>query len=99
MELSSRGKSQFDIFNRLDEKLGHKSPNFPASNSFFGGLQNEGQPTDNVLDALELRLAKDMTYTSGRIFGAMTTQPADFARFVYALYLERNLGDPNGAIS
>jgi len=94
MELSSRGKSQFDIFNRLDEKLGHKAPTFPVNKSFNGGLQNEGQPTDNVLDALELRLAKDMTYTSGRIFGAMTTQPADFARFVYALYLERNLGDP-----
>lgn len=56
-------------------------------------IQSKGLPQDAVLEELKLRLSKDFTFKSGRIVGSMCTEPHPFARKVYALYLEKNLGD------
>jgi tyrosine decarboxylase/aspartate 1-decarboxylase len=56
-------------------------------------LQNKGLPQKKILKELEMRLAKDFTYESGRIIGSMCSNPHPLARKVYARYLEKNLGD------
>jgi tyrosine decarboxylase/aspartate 1-decarboxylase len=56
-------------------------------------LQNKGLPQRKILKELEMRLAKDFTYESGRIIGSMCNNPHRLARKVYARYLEKNLGD------
>jgi tyrosine decarboxylase/aspartate 1-decarboxylase len=56
-------------------------------------LQNKGLPQRKILKELEMRLAKDFTYESGRIIGSMCNNPHPFARKVYICYLEKNLGD------
>jgi tyrosine decarboxylase/aspartate 1-decarboxylase len=56
-------------------------------------LQNNGLPQRRILKELELRLAKDFAYDSGRIIGSMCNNPHPLARKVYARYLEKNLGD------
>ena len=56
-------------------------------------MQNNGLPQKRILEELELRLAKDFTYESGRIIGSMCNNPHRLARKVYARYLEKNLGD------
>jgi tyrosine decarboxylase/aspartate 1-decarboxylase len=56
-------------------------------------LYNKGLPQRKILKELELRLAKDFTYESGRIIGSMCNNPHPLARKVYARYLEKNMGD------
>jgi tyrosine decarboxylase/aspartate 1-decarboxylase len=56
-------------------------------------LQNKGLSQRKILKELELRLAKDFAYESGRIIGSMCNSPHPLAREVYARYLEKNLGD------
>jgi tyrosine decarboxylase/aspartate 1-decarboxylase len=56
-------------------------------------LQNKGLPQKRILKELEVRLAEDFTYGSGRIIGSMCNNPHPLARKVYARYLEKNLGD------
>ena len=56
-------------------------------------MQNKGLPQKRILKELELRLAKDFAYESGRIIGSMCSNPHPLARKVYARYLEKNLGD------
>lgn len=53
----------------------------------------QGRVQTDILKELGQRLEQDLTYLSGRVLGAMTTQPHSFAARVYAQYLERNLGD------
>lgn len=56
-------------------------------------LPADGQSEKFVLDVLKSRLKNDLTYGSGKILGAMTTPANPFAKYVYAQYLEKNLGD------
>jgi tyrosine decarboxylase/aspartate 1-decarboxylase len=90
MGLSTQGKSAATVLDELDRR-------FETDMSFRGEqsiLPLYGNTRTMVLDQLKKRLDSDKTYTSGRILGAMTTQPHDFARFVFGKYLEKNLGDP-----
>lgn len=48
---------------------------------------------DSINSWLECYTRQDSTYASGRILGAMTTEPHPVARNVFARYMERNLGD------
>ena len=57
-------------------------------------MQDKGMSKDIVLNSLEQRLKKDLTYESGRILGSMCTVPADFALEVFTKYSYKNLGDP-----
>jgi len=56
-------------------------------------MQNNGLPQKEILGELDLRLAKDFAYESGRIIGSMCNSPHRLARKVYARYLEKNIGD------
>jgi tyrosine decarboxylase/aspartate 1-decarboxylase len=56
-------------------------------------MQKNGLPQKKILKELELRLAKDYAYESGRIIGSMCNNPHPLARKVYATYLEKNIGD------
>ncbi|MDH5684050.1 MAG: tyrosine decarboxylase MfnA [candidate division WOR-3 bacterium] len=56
-------------------------------------LPKKGLSRQKIIKQLSKRLGKDFTYDSGRIVGSMCTNPNRFARFVYAKYLEKNLGD------
>ncbi len=57
-------------------------------------MKEKGVPKEQILHELDSRLAKDLTYESGRIFGSMCTIPNEFARQVFMQYMEKNLGDP-----
>jgi len=57
-------------------------------------LNETGKPEENIWQELDRRLAKDMTYESGRILGSMCTRPHDIALEVFTHFLEKNLGDP-----
>jgi len=53
-----------------------------------------GKGEDEVLEELKIRTSEDLTFDSGRILGSMCTSPHPFARKVFELYMDRNLGDP-----
>ncbi len=57
-------------------------------------MKEKGVPKEQILHDLDRRLAKDLTYESGRILGSMCTIPHEFAREVFMRYMEKNLGDP-----
>jgi len=57
-------------------------------------MRGKGLPRNFVLEQLNLRLAGDLTYDSGRIVSSMCTTPHPLARQVYQKYLDRNIGDP-----
>ena len=86
MELSARGKSALEILAEIDNQ-------FAPSDSEFIAFHEFGKSRSSVLNAVQRRIEPDLTYQSGKIFGAMTTEPHEFARYVYSRYLERNLGD------
>ncbi|MHA1795956.1 MAG: tyrosine decarboxylase MfnA, partial [Promethearchaeota archaeon] len=46
-----------------------------------------------VYNLINEKLVSDVSYNSGRILGAMSTQPHPFAAELYSKYLEKNLGD------
>ena len=86
MELSDKGKAALGIMNDLDNYLS-------ISPDSFSRLSTLGKSKPAVLDSLHTRLQPDLIYSSGKILGAMTTDPHEFARFVFEKYMERNLGD------
>lgn len=57
-------------------------------------MDEKGLPRSAILKELEIRLQRDLTYASGKIFGSMCTKPHSFAKQVYMRYFEKNLGDP-----
>ena len=57
-------------------------------------MQDTGATRGEILDELDLRLADDLTYRSGRILGSMISAPHPFAEEVYRRFLEKNAGDP-----
>jgi tyrosine decarboxylase/aspartate 1-decarboxylase len=90
MELSAGGKTELSVLEELDRRFGLISPLATGS----AQLPEYGYSRTDILSTLRTRLAPDMSYSSGHILGAMTTQPHDFARTVFARYMEKNLGDP-----
>lgn len=57
-------------------------------------MKQTGATRGEIFDELDLRLADDLTYASGRILGSMISAPHPFAEEVYRRYLEKNAGDP-----
>lgn len=57
-------------------------------------MEEEGIPSERILNELEERTKDDYTYDSGRILGSMISKPHKFALQVYQKFVERNLGDP-----
>jgi tyrosine decarboxylase/aspartate 1-decarboxylase len=57
-------------------------------------LQEKGLPKKVILQELNKKLQRDLTFNSGRILGSMCTSPHAFAKKIYFQNLEKNLGDP-----
>ena len=58
-------------------------------------MPEQGLPQNTILNDLEAKLQRDLTYSSGKILCSMCTSPHSFAKQIYRKYLERNLGDPS----
>lgn len=57
-------------------------------------MEQTGVPQEKILEELNERLNKDLTYESGKILGSMCTTPHKLAKKVMMMYPEKNLGDP-----
>jgi len=58
-------------------------------------IPEKGLPQDTIIQELEAKLQRDLTYSSGKILCSMCTSPHSFAKQIYRKYLEKNLGDPS----
>lgn len=85
MELSDKGKPVIDILQNIEGFIGYSENNFPKI--------HKGKSRTLILTELEDRLKIDLDYSSGKVLGAMTTPPHDFARYIYSKFIDRNLGD------
>ena len=85
MELSVKGKPVINILENIDNAI-----DFSSNRS-----QNihKGKSRSTVFAELENRLKIDVDYSSGKVLGAMTTPPHEFARYIYSKFIDRNLGD------
>ncbi len=57
-------------------------------------MEQTGIPQEKILEELNEKLKKDLTYESGKILGSMCTTPHEIAKKVMMMYPEKNLGDP-----
>ncbi|MCW4015138.1 MAG: tyrosine decarboxylase MfnA [Candidatus Bathyarchaeota archaeon] len=58
-------------------------------------MPEQGLSQNAVLDELETKLQRDLTYSSGKILCSMCTNPHNFSKQIYRQYIEKNLGDPS----
>ncbi len=58
-------------------------------------IPEKGLPQNTIINELETKLQRDLTYSSGKILCSMCTSPHSFAKQIYQKYLEKNLGDPS----
>lgn len=58
-------------------------------------IPEKGLPKNTIIQELEAKLQRDLTYSSGKILCSMCTSPHSFAKQIYRKYLEKNLGDPS----
>jgi tyrosine decarboxylase/aspartate 1-decarboxylase len=56
-------------------------------------LKDQGLSQEAVINEIESRLKKDLTFESGRIIGSMRTKSHSLAARVYSRFLDKNLGD------
>lgn len=82
MELSQKSKISVD-YESLFSPTTFLTNNFPIF----------GSNPDIVQDLIKEKIQLDVPYKSGRILGAMSTQPHPFAAELYSMYMEKNLGD------
>jgi tyrosine decarboxylase/aspartate 1-decarboxylase len=85
MEISQKGKPFHSILYELDAQ-------FPVL-TIDRSIPLRGTPRLDVESELDHRLRIDTPYQSGKVLGAMTTEPHEFARLIYSKYMNRNLGD------
>ena len=57
-------------------------------------MQNKGIEKQKILELLEKKLKKDLSYDSGSILGSMCSEPLNFAKEIHNKYISKNLGDP-----
>ena len=57
-------------------------------------MQKEGMEKHKILEILEKKLKKDLSYDSGSILGSMCTEPLNIAKEIHYKYISKNLGDP-----
>jgi tyrosine decarboxylase/aspartate 1-decarboxylase len=58
-------------------------------------IPEQGLPKNTIIQELEAKLQRDLTYSSGKILCSMCTDPHSFAKQIYREYFEKNLGDPS----
>jgi len=54
----------------------------------------KGRDIDELIEKIKIAEDKDMSFSSGKIFGSMCTEPLDIAKKVYSRFIESNLGNP-----
>ena len=86
MELSHKSKQSFSILHEIQNYFSVLTP----SASIFS---EEPMSAQSILHDLDNRLKIDNHYTSGKVLGAMSTPPHNFAKRVFSKYIDRNLGD------
>lgn len=57
-------------------------------------MEEKPVPEDVILKELESFQSKDLKYCDGRILGSMCTEPHPFAKKVFEMFSNSNLGDP-----
>ena len=57
-------------------------------------MQKEGIKKQKILELLEKKLKKDLSYDSGSILGSMCSEPLNIAKEIHNKYISKNLGDP-----
>lgn len=57
-------------------------------------MKDIAKSKEKIIEELEKRLSKDLTYDSGFILGSMCSEPLKFATEIYSKYISKNLGDP-----
>jgi tyrosine decarboxylase/aspartate 1-decarboxylase len=57
-------------------------------------MDEEGQPSQEIIRQLQDLLKEETGFNSGRIMGSMCTSPHLLAQRVYRKYVDKNLGDP-----
>ncbi|MFX1487944.1 MAG: tyrosine decarboxylase MfnA [Promethearchaeota archaeon] len=57
-------------------------------------MLKEGLEKEKILEILEEKLRKDISYDKGSILGAMCTKPLELGIEVYMKFVSKNLGDP-----
>jgi len=57
-------------------------------------MQKEGIEKQKILELLEKKLKKDLSYDSGSILGSMCSEPLNFTKEIHNKYISKNLGDP-----
>ena len=57
-------------------------------------MQKEGIEKQKILELLEKKLKKDLSYDSGSILGSMCSEPLNIAKEIHNKYISKNLGDP-----
>jgi tyrosine decarboxylase/aspartate 1-decarboxylase len=57
-------------------------------------IPEKGLPKSKIQEMLEAKLQRDFSYSSGKILSSMCTSPHGFAKHIYRMYIEKNLGDP-----
>ncbi|MFX1479411.1 MAG: tyrosine decarboxylase MfnA [Promethearchaeota archaeon] len=57
-------------------------------------MLKEGLEKEKILEILEEKLRKDISYDTGSILGAMCTKPLELGIEVYMKFVSKNLGDP-----
>ncbi len=57
-------------------------------------MQKEGIKKQKILELLEKKLKKDLSYDSGSILGSMCSEPLNLAKEIHNKYISKNLGDP-----
>ncbi len=57
-------------------------------------IPENGIPKSTIHKMLEEKLQLDLNYSSGKILSSMCTNPYSFAKQIYRLYIDKNLGDP-----
>ena len=60
-------------------------------------MKDIAKSKEKIIEELEKRLSKDLTYDSGFILGSMCSEPLKFATEIYSKYISKNLGDPNNS--
>ncbi|WP_457557410.1 tyrosine decarboxylase MfnA [Candidatus Harpocratesius sp.] len=82
MELSQRSKTNIDF-----ESL------FSHNTLTISSFPKYGSNPELINNMLRNDVLNDVSYKSGRVLGAMSTQPHFFAAKLYSEYMEKNLGD------
>ena len=73
-----------------------KVRNMPSDTAYkTNSMPEQGSPQNAIIQELEAKLQRDLTYSSGKILCSMCTDPHSFAKQIYRKYLEKNLGDPS----